>query len=210
MSALTKTDKALITILSLSTVAFIGLSIAVLTQNLFLITIDARVALFFQSFVTPGGVSFFSYLTYTTGYISITAVSFLIALYLWRNNKRQEALAGVLLALLTSLTVTALKNFFAIARPDTAILYQSTYSFPSGHATAALTLALLLSYVAHITTPGHKWYILALGTSILALLIGVSRLYLQVHRASEVMGGYLLALIMSSLTLFLLRRFKHL
>jgi undecaprenyl-diphosphatase len=60
-----------------------------------------------------------------------------------------------------------------------------TSSFPSGHATAAFTAAVLLA------TPGQRgrWYALA-G------LVAASRVYVRMHHASDVVGGAALGIAM--------------
>jgi len=61
------------------------------------------------------------------------------------------------------------------------------FSFPSGHAAAALSVALGLG----LALPG----IAAVGLVALGLLIGITRCYLGVHYPGDVMVGWCLALI---------------
>ena len=65
-----------------------------------------------------------------------------------------------------------------VAAPD-------RFSFPSGHAAAALSIALPIA--AALPTPAA---VLVLGT---ALVVGVSRCYLGVHYPGDVLAGWLLA-----------------
>lgn len=60
-----------------------------------------------------------------------------------------------------------------------------TSSFPSGHATAAFTAAMLLA------TPGRRapWYAFA-------AVVASSRVYVRMHHASDVVGGAALGLIL--------------
>lgn len=61
------------------------------------------------------------------------------------------------------------------------------FSFPSGHAAAALSLALPLAGM--LTAP------VAAALLALALLVGLSRCYLGVHYPGDVLAGWALALI---------------
>lgn len=82
-----------------------------------------------------------------------------------------------------SLTTHLLKPLFAVPRPATATVYEASYSFPSGHATAIAALACV------IVVLWPRWWV-ACGAVALALLVGYSRLYLGVHRPVEILAGY--------------------
>lgn len=71
------------------------------------------------------------------------------------------------------------------------------YSFPSGHAEVSLALVLSLYLLLGVSQPrgnrfGPAFWVLALGLP-WAFLVGLSRLYLQVHYPSDVLGGWVLA-----------------
>ena len=109
-------------------------------------------------------------------------------------------LSAILLVVSTSgslVLMTVLKAIFERSRPDffDSGYTASFYSFPSGHATVAVgfygMLALLLAYRLR----GYaRWLVAACGVS-LVLLIGFSRLYLGVHYPTDVLAGYLAALL---------------
>lgn len=66
-------------------------------------------------------------------------------------------------------------------------------SYPSGHATMAMVLLVLLAYIVHRLDPHQRIRaaaVLVAGTAV--LLIGLSRLYLGMHYPSDVLAGYAL------------------
>ena len=114
-------------------------------------------------------------------------------------KKGRRTGATMLVALLLGLLVTnlALKNGIARPRPyadelSTFFTYwqaighgleNEIYSFPSGHATASFA-----AMTAEFLCGNKKYSYLAY---VLALLIGFSRIYIQVHYASDIVGGAL-------------------
>jgi membrane-associated phospholipid phosphatase len=96
---------------------------------------------------------------------------------------------------------TALKLAFHRARPAPYFGYAlpESYSFPSGHALFAFCFftagaALLTPRLQH---PALRWLVWAVAAS-LVLAIGFSRIYLGVHYPSDVLAGYAVGLIWSS------------
>ncbi|MCU0842468.1 MAG: phosphatase PAP2 family protein [Thiobacillaceae bacterium] len=119
----------------------------------------------------------------------------LAALLAWRFvrlGRRIEA-AFVLLSLLGAAALSHLtKLWVARPRPElhaTGVPLPWDWSYPSAHAMQAAALALALCLVA--ARPGRAWAVTLVGV---ALLVGLSRVYLQVHYPSDVLVGMLAAL----------------
>jgi len=111
------------------------------------------------------------------------------ALALFVMKRRREAMALLGAWGLGLVLLDGLKALFARARPDLVfrLVEVSHPSFPSGHATGAMILYPLLGLF------------LARGRSIgiwagvaMAILVGLTRVLLGVHWASDVVGGWLL------------------
>jgi undecaprenyl-diphosphatase len=94
-----------------------------------------------------------------------------------------------------ALLATFLKYLFQRPRPE---LFESDYtasfySFPSGHATVAVAFYGTLALLIALRLKGwRRWTLLAAGAG-LALLLGLSRLYLGVHYPTDILAGYLAA-----------------
>jgi undecaprenyl-diphosphatase len=124
----------------------------------------------------------------------------LLAVAVLAFYRKDWRLSAILLVVSTSGSIvltTVLKAIFERSRPELfdSGYTASFYSFPSGHATVAVgfygMLALLLAYRLR----GYaRWLVAACGVS-LVLLIGFSRLYLGVHYPTDVLAGYLAALL---------------
>lgn len=101
------------------------------------------------------------------------------------------ALPAVLTLSASHLMVQGLKRLAHRERPDLPTGFSSLieapdrFSFPSGHAAAALSIALPVAAVLGGFAAG--------AVVLLALLIGVSRCYLGVHYPGDVLMGWILA-----------------
>ena len=89
---------------------------------------------------------------------------------------------------------TLLKHIIQRPRPiyAAAILHDSSFSFPSGHAMGSLVGYGMFAYVV-LSLWVTNWKLrgfVVLTTCVLVLAIGISRLYLGVHYFSDVIGGY--------------------
>ncbi len=102
----------------------------------------------------------------------------------WANGRRREA--GIVVLAATISVVVAVLLQFATLRPRPemvrAVMTAPAFpSFPSGHAAIAAAVAVLLSLRQ------HRW---APALILLALAVGVSRVYLAHHFPSDVVVGY--------------------
>ncbi len=124
----------------------------------------------------------------------------LLAVVVYLFYRRGWRLSAVLLAVSTggsAVLTTVLKGVFKRARPE---LFDSGYdasfySFPSGHATVAVGFYGMLTLVLAYRLRGRaRWAVVVSGV-LVVLLIGFSRLYLGVHYPTDILAGYLAALL---------------
>lgn len=121
------------------------------------------------------------------------AAGVLLSLLLLAIRQWRAALFAVSTLLGTALANTALKATFARIRPDVLLEPLNSFSFPSGHSSAAFAFFLVLGVLAGRGQPARMrltWLLLA---SLPAGAIALSRVYLGVHWPSDVIAGALLA-----------------
>lgn len=110
----------------------------------------------------------------------------------WRLAPRNGAIRAVIpaTALLASSGIChAVKFAAARSRPglhEALVALPSDAAFPSAHAAQAMALALALA----LLPPLRRHPTLGATLVLLALTVGVSRLYLQVHWPSDVVAGW--------------------
>jgi len=92
-------------------------------------------------------------------------------------------------AITTSLTTTVLKHWIDRPRPPGGLVHTTNAAYPSGHASAAAAIALG-AYLAFAPRSHRRAWIAAALVWIVAM--SLSRLILDVHWCSDVIGGSLL------------------
>ncbi len=95
--------------------------------------------------------------------------------------------------------ITYLSENFPVHIVD-GVKMMRNYSFPSGHTTAAFTMALLLAHIINKKT----WSIIL---PLLALLAGYSRVYLAQHFLTDVLAGICIGMLSALLSLMIYRAF---
>ena len=122
-------------------------------------------------------------------YFYITIVSFMY----WLGNLRTKRLAIELICLvaLSTLICVLLKEYVSIARPAVTrlIVVYDPYGFPS--ADVAVSMVFWGMIVARNPT-----LLLRIVAPLLVILIAISRIYLGVHSGVDVMGGFVLGVIL--------------
>jgi undecaprenyl-diphosphatase len=165
----------------------------VLTQDP-LTRFDVRLLESLHQHGTPAGMAIFTAITRLGSPATMTVLAIGMGLFL--ASRREWIVLGGWLAAFAGAGVLDQWLKLVIQRPRpgyaAALLHNSTWSFPSGHAMGALVCYGMLAYVLLILwNPSRRMQIaIVAATALLIVLIGVSRLYLGVHYFSDVVGGY--------------------
>ncbi|MBV2182419.1 MAG: LssY C-terminal domain-containing protein [Castellaniella sp.] len=157
-----------------------------------IVAIDHATAQLVATFRAPVAIPPFVWIT-DLGQLPVVGVLLLIgALLLWLVN-RKYAVVGLLVSSLGAVAFSSLgKLAFERPRPTEAILLETSYSFPSGHATIAVAFYGFVGYLLIRSAGQWKTRVhLFFSTVALVFLIGLSRIMLGAHFLSDVWAGYL-------------------
>ena len=116
-----------------------------------------------------------------------------------RHRDRVRAAALVVGAALAWISVWIVKSVVDRPRPPYPLVRTSGQSYPSAHAANSVGwLALAIALTIVIPTRGGRIAGITAG-ALLAVLVGLSRIYLRAHYASDVLAGEALAVAMYAL-----------
>jgi Membrane-associated phospholipid phosphatase len=134
----------------------------------------------------------------------------LAAYFLFIKKHRWYSIQVPVVALSSLLLMFLLKLIFHRNRPLTPLLEAARgYSFPSGHALMSITFYGLIIFLVWQNEKNvwAKW-LLTMLLVLLIISIGVSRVYLRVHYASDVLAGFCVGLMWLLLSLWLLNKIE--
>lgn len=135
--------------------------------------------------------------------IILILISFAIAIYFFQKNQKTKA--GLLIGtmIISGLLIKISKEIFQRTRPLNSLIPETTFAFPSGHATIAVVFLGLIAYL--FSKKDSKKQII-LTTIFLILFIGFTRIYLRVHWFTDIIAGF----ILGSVILFVsIKLFEH-
>lgn len=113
------------------------------------------------------------------------------------NKDKKDAKFITLNLIFIFLLNRLLKLIIARPRPSVLSLVQENgYSFPSGHAMVSMAFYGFIIYLINMNIKNKKIkYPIIIILTILIFLIGISRIYLGVHYATDIIGGFVIGFI---------------
>lgn len=126
--------------------------------------------------------------------VGMTVIGAVAVVVLWLRDRRGDAGMVAAVGLGAAALVFFSKRIVGRQRPpaEFRLAAEDTLSFPSGHALASTAvLGVVVVLLARGRTPSARWRtLLCVLIGLFWLSIGLSRLYLGVHWATDVLGGW--------------------
>ena len=186
--------------------AFAVLTFMVKATPLF--TLDVQITHLVQSINSPIFAALMSLISWFGFPPQSFIISVLVVLIIYGLGLQWESIAAFVAALLPPLVNGLVKGLIRRPRPTMDLVQVlrilNSYSFPSGHVMFYVGFFGFLWFLA-FTLLKHSWRrtLLLIFFGVLIALVGISRIYLGQHWASDVLGAYLLG----SLTLVAILQF---
>lgn len=199
----------LLAVFSIALLAFIGVANMIFKEKKE--SFDLHAFNFLEKYVSDINTNVMQVFTFLgTHTFLIPANLILVAYFLFIKKHRWYSINVPVVAISSLLLMFILKTIFHRNRPLTPLLEAAKgYSFPSGHATMSITFYGLLIFL--VWQNENKIWVKWAFTILLVLLInfiGVSRVYLRVHYASDVLAGFCVGLMWLLLSLWLLKKIE--
>ena len=153
---------------------------------------DVELGTALREHLSYGTLRLFSVITRLGDPEFLIALSTVVAVGLVALRRRILAGAWIIATVSGALLNRLLKTVFERARPlhDHGLVSETSWSFPSGHASGSMLVYGLLGYLIVRHAP-RGWHVpVALASVALIVFVGSSRVLLQVHYLSDVLAGY--------------------
>lgn len=175
--------------------AFAGLTILVKTMPTF--TIDLQITRAIQMINLPSFAVLMSLVSWPGFGPQDVIITGVIILFIYTFGFHWESVVALIAAVFSTVINVLVKNLVQRPRPTSNLVKVfatlKSYSFPSGHVMFYLGFFGFIWFLAFsLLKPSIKRSVLLIVLGILVVLIGVSRIYLGEHWASDVLGSYLL------------------
>lgn len=178
-----------------SFLVFLAIIYGILSNNSLLIYLDQKAQSYIDPLQTPELNLLMLTLTQVTNNYVFLLLSLITVGILFYKNRSNNAIWLIISLIIGLLMELSIKYIIARSRPPSTIIEISSYSFPSGHATIFVIFFLILYLSFRSLTKGHISALFLKWGSLLAVIsILFSRLYLNAHWLSDIIGGVLLAL----------------
>ncbi|SES26269.1 phosphatase PAP2 family protein [Salipaludibacillus aurantiacus] len=163
------------------------------------IALDSAFSNIIAPFSSPELLLTMGYLTEAGSIWWLGTASILVVIYIFFFSKlsRWTVFYFIIAMIGVSVLTTGAKLFFARERPEVIASFDGTgYSFPSGHASGAITFYGFLIYLVSVSEIDRKmkWFI-NIFLSLLISLIALSRLFVNVHYFSDILAGLALGFV---------------
>lgn len=136
---------------------------------------------------------------------ALLTITLLVAVYLFYRNYRVDSLLLVVAMAGGAVILAAIKMVVHSARPLNELIFESGFSFPSGHASGSVIFCGLITFFGCRHWKSSKAKIsLSMISVIVTFIVGFDRIYLNVHWFSDVLGGCFLGIfwLVSSILAF--------
>ncbi|MCR8655757.1 phosphatase PAP2 family protein [Paenibacillus endoradicis] len=194
-------------------ICFVVMLIGLQMNTLWLNRLDTYFISLIQLNINPFKTELFNIITFFGSVTMIGAVSLGVLLFIY-IKKKYRLLLFIACSIMVGVGILPqlLKRLIQRDRPSDALIQETGFSFPSGHATSVTFLYSLLATVLcfYLIQYLRYKYIILLAAFLLIILIMISRVYLGVHYPSDVLAGFFLGLCESIFCIYILNKKKYL
>lgn len=172
--------------------------------------LDQRIFAFFREHYSDVEIRIFRFLTFFGSITFLLSAYVLLVIYLFIRHRTKDAISVIIISLSSWGILTGLKQLISRPRPLFPFgQILTNYSFPSGHALLSFIFYFTLVYLFTKSNKDKKWkWIFGILVAIFSITIGISRVILRYHYASDVVAGILLGIAYVVLSFWMQNRIQ--
>lgn len=193
---LSKKELTLVILLILSITIFFNV-FSDIKENGFWTSADSIISSIIEKIHTNYGILIAEILDFIFDFKMMVIISLGVIILLWFLKLKREAVFFSSVIIFEAVLVYLLKILVHRPRPENALLDMADFSFPSGHTTIAVVFFGVLAYIMY----KEKFKFREISYILLAIIVsavGFSRIYLNVHYLSDVIGSFALGIFIIS------------
>lgn len=169
--------------------------------------LDFQALGFVQSIQADFLIRAFGIITFFGEWPIVLIVTAAISAFLIIKRKRIHLFILWLMVAGTATDVFLLKKIIHRQRPIFGVIKETSFSFPSAHSALSVALYGFIIYLLLQKAKSRVMKIIIVGAGVVFIfLIGFSRLYLNAHYLSDVLGGYILGAFWLGLGIYIEKR----
>lgn len=193
--------------ITLGLVLSLFIAIAITLFNGRITTFDNKFYDFLISFKSNGLTDYFKLITTFANTVTIVVFCVTILLFFY---KKKDSLYLVGTVIISTIINQSLKHLITRERPvDINLIIEKGYSFPSGHAMASVSFyGFIIFLILKSNMSSRSKWITNVLLTFLIVNICLSRVYLGVHFASDVICGALLSISLLLVVTFLIDKYE--
>jgi len=166
-------------------------------------TIDTATYQTFQQIQNPILTAFAKIIAVITEPKVIAIIAIITTICLYVNKKKNQSILLGTTTIITVIITEILKAIIQRPRPISTLIQETGFSFPSGHTTMAI---VFLGVMAYIFTKKKNKTKVVITSTLLLIIIGLSRLYLQVHWLTDIIGGLIIGGIILTASILIYKK----
>lgn len=183
---------------------FVFLAHGIFESNTFLF--DQRAFQLTDKYISARRTNIMEFLSFFGSHLFLIPANLILIIVFILKKEKWNSIKIPAVALSSVIMMFILKFIFQRARPLDPLLAQAAgFSFPSGHALMSVTFYGLLAYIL-VNQQKSNWlkFLYIFIFSLFIMIIGISRVYLRVHYASDVIAGFCLGIVWLIISLLIL------
>jgi undecaprenyl-diphosphatase len=172
---------------------------------------DEKTILFFSMHSSPAVIQVMRGFTFLGSFYFLAPAYFILIGYLLFKKKTAFGISILVIVASSTAVMFGLKLLFHRHRPALPLIQHiAGYSFPSGHALSAFIFCSILCYLVWLTSLRTIWkWIFITLLMLIAVTIGISRIVLNVHYATDVLASLCLGTVWVLLSFAIFKRWKR-